>query len=84
MTFINPIHISAPGLVVLEVVAGDEETARTAVETLERLWPTSGPSVPWRVPGEEGVHVRTFADIRRTAEDVWAEAPCGDGGLTAG
>lgn len=64
---INEKHLSQPGLVVVEVVAGDEQTAVAAVNRLGDWWATSGPSLPWRVPGEPGVRVRTYADTCSTA-----------------
>jgi Family of unknown function (DUF6207) len=55
-------HISGRGMVVVEVTAADEATARRAVEQLGQLWETCGPARVWRVPGEAGVHVRTYAN----------------------
>ena len=64
---INEKHLSTPGLIAVEVVAGDEATAVAAVNVLGERWATSGPSLPWRVPGEPGVRVRTYADTRAAA-----------------
>ncbi|MGY5124310.1 DUF6207 family protein [Streptomyces nigrescens] len=30
------------------------------------LWLSSGLSAPWRIPGQIGVTVRAYADLRRT------------------
>lgn len=57
------MHASEPGLVVVEVAAGDEETALAAVADMGMWWSTSGPSEVWRVPGEPGVRVRTYANV---------------------
>jgi len=65
---INEKHLSTPGLIAVEVVAGDEATAVAAVNVLGDRWPTSGPSVAWRVPGEPGVRVRTYADTGSSME----------------
>lgn len=59
----DAVHVSKPGLVVVEVAAGDEETALAAVAELGVRWATSGPSEAWRVPGEPGVRVRTYASL---------------------
>lgn len=59
------LHISEPGLVVIEVAAADDGTALAVIEEIGTRWRTSGPSIPWRVPGEPGVRVRTYADTRR-------------------
>ncbi|MER6238000.1 DUF6207 family protein [Streptomyces clavifer] len=64
---INETHLSEPGLVMVEVVADDEATAVAAVNQLGTWWATSGPSLPWRVPSEPGVRVRTYADTRAAA-----------------
>ncbi|MDQ1013234.1 hypothetical protein QFZ82_007719 [Streptomyces sp. V4I23] len=58
------LHISEPGLVVIEVAAADETTALAAIEEIGARWRTSGPSTAWRVPGEPGVWVGTYADTR--------------------
>lgn len=58
------MHVSEPGLVVVEVAAGDEETALAAVAALGERWVTSGPSEVWREVGEPGVRVRTYAKVR--------------------
>lgn len=58
------LHISEPGLVVIEVAAADENTALAAIEEIGTRWRTSDPSTCWRVPGEPGVRVRTYADTR--------------------
>ncbi|MET7370313.1 DUF6207 family protein [Streptomyces sp. NPDC005566] len=66
-------HLSEPGLVVVEVVADDEQTAVAAVNELGAHWATSGPSLPWRVPDEPGVRVRTYADTRDTRASALVE-----------
>ncbi|MEV6165801.1 DUF6207 family protein [Streptomyces sp. NPDC052052] len=57
---IDAVHVSEPGLVVVEVVAGDEETALAAVAELGEWWATSGPSAPWRARRTRG----TGTDVR--------------------
>ncbi|WP_331723368.1 DUF6207 family protein [Streptomyces atratus] len=64
MRSFDAVHVSEPGLVVVEVAAGDEATALAAVAELGERWATSGPSEVWRVPGEPGVRVRTYAQVR--------------------
>ncbi|SOE08988.1 hypothetical protein SAMN06272775_0066 [Streptomyces sp. 2323.1] len=62
---ISQEHLREPGLVVIDVTAADEETARQAAAALGGLWLSSGPSAPWRTPGQPGVTIRAYADLRR-------------------
>ncbi|MFI6415807.1 DUF6207 family protein [Streptomyces sp. NPDC050585] len=64
---IDPQHLE-DGLVVLDIAAADEETARTVTDALDRLWATSGTATVRRVPGEPGVRIRLYADVRRRPE----------------
>ncbi|REK84671.1 hypothetical protein DY245_42105 [Streptomyces inhibens] len=51
-------------MVVIDVTAADEATATQAAAALGGLWLSTGPSAPWRTPGEPGVTVRAYADLR--------------------
>ncbi|OSY38299.1 hypothetical protein BG653_06174 [Streptomyces platensis] len=62
---ISEEHLREPGLVVIDITAADEATATQAATALGGLWLSSGPSAPWRTPGQAGVTVRAFADLRR-------------------
>ncbi|URZ99439.1 DUF6207 family protein [Streptomyces lydicamycinicus] len=62
---ISEEHLCEPGLVVFDITAADEATATQAATALGGLWLSSGPSTPWRTPGEPGVTVRAYADLRR-------------------
>ncbi|MFJ1551914.1 DUF6207 family protein [Streptomyces sp. NPDC088246] len=65
MTEINELHLSESGLVVLDIAARDEATLMTVMADLQERWATSGISGVQRVPGEPGVRVRVYADVRR-------------------
>ncbi|MFB7186941.1 DUF6207 family protein [Streptomyces sp. NPDC056230] len=65
MRSFDAVNASEPGLVVVEVAASDEKTALAAFAELGERWATSGPSEVWRVPGEPGVRVRTYARTSR-------------------
>ncbi|MFF9785153.1 DUF6207 family protein [Streptomyces nigrescens] len=41
-----------PGLIDIDVIAADEETATEAATALGGLWLSSGPSTTWRTPGD--------------------------------
>ncbi|MGW9175595.1 DUF6207 family protein [Streptomyces decoyicus] len=61
---ISEEHLSEPGLVVIDITAADEATAKEAATTLGGLWLSSGPSAPWHPPGQAGVTVSAYADLR--------------------
>ncbi|MEF3119493.1 DUF6207 family protein [Streptomyces chrestomyceticus] len=65
---ISEAYLAGPGMAAVDVVADDEQTAAAAARALGFLWWSSGPSRPWRVPGEAGVRVRTYVDIRRAPD----------------
>ncbi|WP_411138085.1 DUF6207 family protein [Streptomyces sp. C10] len=62
---ISEEHLHEPGLVVIDITAADEATATQAATALGELWLSSGPSAPWHTPGQDGVTVRAYADLRR-------------------
>ncbi|MBT2529931.1 hypothetical protein J7E91_32365 [Streptomyces sp. ISL-99] len=65
MDHIDEQHVSAPGLLVLDIAAADESTALAALRQLSECWASSGTHRVWRVPGEAGVRARLYADMRR-------------------
>lgn len=71
----DAVHVSEPGLVVVEVAAGDRETALAAVADMSLWWVTSGPSEVMRVPGEPGVRVRTYAALRAPETGPLSDPP---------
>ncbi|WP_405959439.1 DUF6207 family protein (plasmid) [Streptomyces sp. NBC_00868] len=52
---IDEQHIAEPGLVVLDITGGDEDTVRAVMAALEERWATSGLVPMYRDPGEPGV-----------------------------
>ncbi|MGW6705490.1 DUF6207 family protein [Streptomyces sp. NPDC054956] len=69
MKQIDEQHISEPGLVVLDITGGDEDTVRAVMAGLEARWATSGIVPVRRDPGEPGVRARIYADILRPGRD---------------
>ncbi|MFK0237735.1 DUF6207 family protein [Streptomyces vinaceus] len=69
----NPIdeqHIAEPGLVVLDITGGDEDTVRAVMAALEERWATSGVGPVRRGPGEPGVRARVYADVLRPGREA--------------
>ncbi|MFE5563124.1 DUF6207 family protein [Streptomyces sp. NPDC056544] len=66
---IDQKHIAEPGLVVLDITGGDEDTVQAVMATLEERWATSGIAPVRRDPGEPGVRARVYADILRPGRE---------------
>ncbi len=62
---INEVHVSEPGLVVVDVVAADDRTAFAFQETLASLWATTAVERATREAGRSGVRLRCYLDMRR-------------------
>ncbi|POX55328.1 hypothetical protein C3489_11110 [Streptomyces sp. Ru71] len=62
---INEVHVAEPGLVVVEVAAADDETAFAFQEALAARWATATAERTSRVPGEPGVRLRCYLDLRQ-------------------
>ncbi|MGQ4517345.1 DUF6207 family protein [Streptomyces sp. DW26H14] len=80
----DDVHLTEPGLLVLDITAPDEETACAAIRELEQLWHTSGAAPVQRLPGKAGVVARVYADLRPAEaampEGLDVEPPRQDGG----
>ncbi|WP_328618825.1 DUF6207 family protein [Streptomyces sp. NBC_00354] len=65
MNSADEVHVSEPGLAVLDVAGHDEDTVRAVMTALDKLWATSGISPVIHYPGQPGARVRIHADILR-------------------
>lgn len=70
MNALDVTHIAEPGLVILDITAADETTARAVMKELDTWWATSGISTVRREPGKPGVKARVYADLRRPATSM--------------
>ncbi|RPK32035.1 hypothetical protein EES39_39600 [Streptomyces sp. ADI92-24] len=84
MESIDPQHVQEPGLVVLDITAADDATARLVMASLEQHWATSGITAARRLPGVPGVRARVYADIRRRGPEAGCPDGQPDGGRTGG
>ncbi|MEV0090426.1 DUF6207 family protein [Streptomyces sp. NPDC050738] len=55
--------LGRPGLLCVEMTALDEDTIRTAAQTVTDLWQSPGIGHLWRTPGHDGVRARIWADV---------------------
>lgn len=62
---INEAHLSESGLAVVDVAAADEQTAFAVQELLAGRWATAPADGTTRVPGEPGVRLRCYLDVRQ-------------------
>jgi hypothetical protein len=70
---INEAHIAEPGLAVVEVAARDNQTALAVQDLLATLCAIAPAERTTREPGEPGVRLRCFLDLRQ-APDAGAVA----------
>ncbi|MFI9379350.1 DUF6207 family protein [Streptomyces parvulus] len=62
---INEVHVSEPGLVVVDVAAADDATAFTFHAVLASLWAATSVERTFRSAGQPGVRLRCYLDIRQ-------------------
>ncbi|MDG9709503.1 DUF6207 family protein [Streptomyces sp. DH10] len=65
MRQIADVHVAEPGLAVVEVAAADDETALAVQELLATRCVIASADRTTREPGEPGVRLRCFLDLRQ-------------------
>ncbi|WP_174855232.1 DUF6207 family protein [Streptomyces rubrogriseus] len=65
MDAINEVHVSEPGLVVVDVAATDDETAFAFHTALAARWATTSVERTTRDAGQPGVRLRCYLDLRQ-------------------
>ncbi|WP_446044696.1 DUF6207 family protein [Streptomyces olivaceus] len=66
MEAITDVHVSEPGLVVVDIAAADDETVRALHTALATQWATTGVARTTRDPGQPGVRLRCYLDLRQS------------------
>lgn len=61
---INETHVEQPGLAVVEIAACDDQTAFAVQELLAGRWATATADRTTRDPGQPGVRLRCYLDVR--------------------
>ena len=62
---INEAHVEQPGLAVVEIAACDDRTAFAVQELLAARWATATADRTTRDPGQPGVRLRCYLDVRQ-------------------
>lgn len=62
---ISEAHVAQPGLAVVDVAACDDQTAFAVQALLAGRWATASADSAIRVPGEPGVRLRCYLDVRQ-------------------
>ena len=62
---INEVHVAEPGLVVVEAAACDDASAFALHAALAARWATATAQRTTREPGEPGVRLRCYLDLRQ-------------------
>ncbi|MFD6726109.1 DUF6207 family protein [Streptomyces anthocyanicus] len=65
MEAINAVHVSEPGLVVVDVAAADDETTSAFHTALAARWATTSVERTTRDAGQPGVRLRCYLDLRQ-------------------
>ncbi|MEV0695952.1 DUF6207 family protein [Streptomyces sp. NPDC050388] len=65
---LNDAHVVEPGLAVVEVAAADGETAFAVQELLASRWVIAPADRTTHEPGEPGVRLRCFLDLRQRSD----------------
>jgi hypothetical protein len=62
---INEPHVAEPGQVVIEVAGLDDDTVFAFQKAIARTWATAISESTFRDPGQPGVRLRLYADLRQ-------------------
>jgi hypothetical protein len=62
---INEMHVSRPGLVVVDVAAADDDTALIFQQLLADRWATATAEQTTRDADQPGVRLRCYLDLRQ-------------------
>ncbi|MET9388514.1 DUF6207 family protein [Streptomyces sp. NPDC002928] len=65
---INEAHVAEPGLTVVEIAACDDQTALAVQALLAARCAISPADRTTREPGEPGIRLRCFLDLRQAPE----------------
>jgi hypothetical protein len=73
LTDVDPIreaHLPEPGLLVIDVAGFDDDTVLAFQEAIARTWGASTAERTTRDPGQPGVRLRMYTDLRQVLEEA--------------
>jgi len=59
------VHVAEPGLLVVDLAALDDDSAFAFQDAIARKWVTAPAERTTREPGEPGVRLRCYVDLRQ-------------------
>ncbi|MFE7763010.1 MULTISPECIES: DUF6207 family protein [Streptomyces] len=62
---IREVHLSEPGLLVIDVAGVDEASVMAFRDAVVRTWATAPAEHVTREPGQPGVRIRLYTDLRQ-------------------
>ncbi|MFJ9893664.1 DUF6207 family protein [Streptomyces sp. NPDC091280] len=66
---IREAHLSEPGLLVIDVAGSDDATVLAFQTAIARTWGTSTAERTTRDPGQPGVRLRMYTDLRQILDE---------------
>ncbi|MFF9863260.1 DUF6207 family protein [Streptomyces tendae] len=75
MEAINEVHVSEPGLVVVDIAAADDETAFAFHTALAARWAATSVERTTRDAAQPGVRLRCYLDLRQPLNAPPGQAP---------
>jgi hypothetical protein len=72
---IREAHLSEPGQLVIDVAGFDDDTVLAFQEAIARTWGTSTAERTTRDPGQPGVRLRMYTDLRQVLEEAPSPEP---------
>lgn len=72
---IREVHLSEPGLLVVDVAGCDDATVLAFQAAIVRMWGTSPAECTTRDVGQPGVRLRMYADLRQVLPEVSPSEP---------
>ncbi|MET9913739.1 DUF6207 family protein [Streptomyces sp. NPDC006476] len=67
---IREVHLSEPGLLVIDVAGFDDATVLAFQAAIARTWGTAPAECTTRDAGQPGVRLRMYTDLRQVLEEA--------------